>query len=274
MSRRFVIVFIFMGLFVGGVFGYRVLASKEKKDTTSSVDATSSEDTSQPAASQTGTITGILRAINGVDLTTESAGLIKTIEFVSGSYVKKNDVIVTLNADPEIAKLKSLQAIAELAQITYARDKDQFSIQGVSRADLDADLSDLTSKKADVVEQEAILAKKIIRAPFEGRLGISAVNLGQYLDEGDKIVTLQSLDPMYMDFYLPQQVFPHIAANQVVYFTTNAYPNLVFEGKITAINSKFNPATQNVQVEAILSNPGCKLLPGMSGTVKIKEISK
>ncbi len=268
MYRRFFIVLILAGLFVGGVFGYRVLASKEKTD------ATSSDDTSQPASSQKGEITGILRAINGVDVTTESAGLIKTIECVSGGSVKKGDVIVTLTSDPEIAKLKSLQATAELAQITYARDNEQFSIQGVSRADLDADLADLKSKKADVLEQEAMVAQKVIRAPFEGRLGISAVNLGQYLDAGDKIVTLQSLDPIYVDFYLPQSLFAHIWTHQAVYFKTDAYPKLEFKGKITSVNAKFNPATQNVQVEAVLSNPDHKLLPGMSGTIEIKELSK
>lgn len=257
-----------MGLFLGGVLGYRVLASKAKNDTTSS------GDTSQPVASQKGALTGILRAINGVDLTTESAGLVKTIEFVSGTDVKKGTVIITLTADPEIAKLKSLQATAELAQITYARDNDQFAIQGVSRADLDADQADLKSKQADVREQEAIVAQKVIRAPFDGRLGISAVNLGQYLDEGDKIVTLQSLDPIYVDFYLPQSLFPHVTTNQAVYFKTNAYSELVFEGKITSISAKFNPATQTVQIEATLANPHHKLLPGMSGTVTIKEISK
>lgn len=268
MSRRFLIIFILTGLFAGGVFGYRVFASKEK----TSRDATL--DTPQSVPSQKKEITGILRAINGVDLTTESAGLIKTIEFISGSYIEKGKVIVTLNADAEIAKLASLQAIADLALLTYTRDKEQFSIQGVSRADLDADLSDLKSKKADVAEQEAIIAKKVIRAPFEGRLGISAINLGQYLDAGDKIVTLQSLDPIYLDFYLPQSLFPHVTANQIVYFKTNAYPDVVFEGKVTSINSKVNPATQNVQVEATLANPNYKLLPGMSGTVDIKKLSQ
>jgi membrane fusion protein, multidrug efflux system len=265
MYKRFSIVLILMGLFLGGVFGYHGLASKQQED------ATSSEDT---PSSQKGEITGILRASHGVDLTTESAGLIKTIDFTSGGDVKKGEVIVTLTAEPEIAKLTSLQATAELAQITYARDKEQFSIQGVSRADLDADLAELKSKKADVLEQEAIVAQKIIRAPFDGRLGISAVNLGQYLDAGDKIVTLQALDPIYVDFYLPQSLFAHIRTHQTVSFKTNAYPNVEFEGKITCVNAKFNPATQKVQVEAILNNSNYKLFPGMSGTVTLKEVSK
>lgn len=255
-----------MGIFTGGLLRYQVFASKEN--------VSKPTDMPQSPSSQESTITGVLRAINGVDLTTESAGLIQTIEFASGSYIKKGEVIVTLNADAELAKLDSLQAVAELAQLTYNRDKEQFSIQGVSRADLDSDLADLKSKKAEVKEQKAIIAKKVIRAPFDGRLGISAVSIGQYLDAGNKIVALQSLDPIHVDFYLPQSLFAHISTNETIYFKTSAYPNMVFEGKVTSVGAKFNPATQRVQVEAILDNPGHKLLPGMSGTIDIKKYTR
>jgi len=213
--------------------------------------------------------TGSLRAINGVDITTEIAGLIKTIQFVPGQNIQAGETILELNADAEIAQLQSLEAQAELAQITYKRDKKQLAAQSVSQATLDADEADLKSKKAQVAQQKAIIAKKTIPAPFKGRLGISAVNLGQYLNPGDKVVTLQALDPIYVNFYLPQQALPQIAMNQTIILTTDTYSGTSFEGKITSMNPKVDPLTRNVEVEATLSNLDHRLFPGMYGVVEI-----
>jgi len=215
------------------------------------------------------TATATVRAINGVDLTSEVSGLVKTIKPEAGKDVKVGDIIVELNADAEIAQLHSLEADAELAEITYQRDKAQYAIQGISKATLDADLANLKSKKAQVAQQNAIIAKKTIRAPFGGRLGIININLGQFLNPGDNIATLQSLNPIYVDFILPQQEIPKINRNQVVTFTTDTCPGETFSGRISAINPKVDVATRSVTVEATIVNQESKLFPGIYGLVTI-----
>lgn len=215
------------------------------------------------------TAVGTIRAIDGVDVTTEITGLVDEIFFTPGSSVKKGDVLVKLNADAEIAQHQSLTAQATLAQITYDRDKKQLAAQAVSKAQVDIDEADLKSKKALANQQAAIVKKKTIKAPFTGRLGISQINLGQFLNPGDKIVTLQSIDPIYVNYYLPQQDLPKISVGQEIALTTDSYPGKVFKGKITTINPKVDPATRNVKVEATLANPQGDLLPGMFAKVEV-----
>lgn len=210
-----------------------------------------------------------LRAINGVDVTTEIPGLVQEIPFTPGSRVKKGDILVKLNADTEIAQHQSLSALADLAEITYDRDQKQFAVRAVSKAQVDIDEADLKSKRALAQQQAEIVKKKIIVAPFAGRLGISQINLGQFLNPGDKIVTLQSLDPIYVDFYLPQQNLPKLSVGQEIILKTDPYPGKIFRGKITTINPKVDPATRNVQVQATLANLQGYLLPGMFGQIEI-----
>ncbi len=274
MSKRMVIMLILTGLIFGGIFAYKVFEGRMIKKYMSGlamvpVTVSSVIVTSTPWESKL-TATGTMRAINGVDVTTEIAGLVKAIKFTPGSEVKAGDVIIELNADVEIAQLESLLALADLAHITYNRDKEQFAVQGVSKATLDADAANLKSSNAQAAQQAAVNAKKKVQAPFDGRLGISAVNLGQYLNPGDKIVTLQSLDPIYVDFFLPQQNLPQIAVNQAIILTTDTYPRVSFKGKITTINPKVDVGTRNVEVEATLPNPDHKLFPGMFGVVEIR----
>ena len=136
------------------------------------------------------------------------------VNFQPGAEVKAGQLLVQLNADADMAQLRSLKATAQLAQIVYDRDKKQYAAQAVSQATLDADAADLKSKEAQVAQQAAVVAKKTIRAPFAGRLGITYVNPGLYINPGDKIVTLQSLDPLYIDFNLPQQELSRLYIGQ------------------------------------------------------------
>ena len=263
----------FIGLIIVAIVGYKAFQGYMMKKymsagrppvTVSALNVTSSFWQSHLSS------TGTLRAINGVDITSEIAGLINTISFIPGQTVEKGDLILELTMETELAALKSLEAQAELAQITYNRDKEQFAVQGVSKAALDTDEATLKSATAQVAQQKALINKKIIRAPFKGRLGISAVNLGQYLNPGDKIVTLQSLDPIYVDFTFPQQNLSQLTAGQPVSLTTDASPGVTFQGKITSLNPKVDPITRNVEVEATLQNPQLKLFPGTFGLVEIK----
>jgi membrane fusion protein (multidrug efflux system) len=212
---------------------------------------------------------GTMVAVRGVDVTTEIAGLVRSIHFKSGQDVKAGDLLVQLNADSDIAQLNSLQAAAELSAVTLKRDQAQLAGQAVAQAVVDNDLADLKSKKALVAQQAALVDKKTIRAPFAGRLGITSVNPGQYLNPGDKIVTLQTIDPIYVDFTLPQQQLAGLVVGQSVNVVSDSYPGELFPGKISAINPKVDPATRNVTIEATLANAQGRLLPGMFARVNV-----
>ena len=213
----------------------------------------------QPQLKSVGTLT----AVHGVDISSEVAGQVRKVNFKSGQDVKAGEILVQLNADSDVAQLTSLQAIADLAAITLKRDQAQLAAQGVSQAQVDSDAADLKSKNALVAQQQALVEKKSIRAPFSGRLGITATNPGQYLNPGDKIVTLQAIDPIYIDFYLPQRQVSALSVGQVVNVQSDSTENKLFNGKITAINPKVDVATRNVQIQATVANPKHLLLPGM-----------
>jgi membrane fusion protein (multidrug efflux system) len=271
MTKRMLIMLggvVVLVLLLGGGFALHIRAliaasPKPAPQTVSATQATALE--WQPQLAAVGTIT----AVRGVDVTSEIAGLVRSIEFKSGQEVKAGAVLVQLNADSDIAQLQSLQAAAELSATVLARDKLQLEAQAISQAQVDNDMADLKSKRALVAQQAATVAKKTIRAPFSGRLGITAVNPGQYLNPGDKIVTLQTIDPIYVDFYLPQKQIGGLAIGQVVNVATDSFPGLPFPGRISAINSKVDPATRNVQIEATLANAKRQLLPGMFANANV-----
>jgi membrane fusion protein (multidrug efflux system) len=212
---------------------------------------------------------GSLRAVRGVDVTTEVAGLVRQVAFVSGQEARAGQILVRLNDDGDVALLQSLQAAAELAQTVYERDRAQYDIKAIAKAQLDADAADLKGKKAQVAAQQALVDKKTIRAPFAGRLGITTINPGQYLNPGDAIVTLQAIDPIYADFSVPQQQLGQLAIGATVSVDTNAYSGQAFTGKIQSMSPKVDSATRNVQIEASVDNRERKLLPGMYANVKI-----
>ncbi|HET6605536.1 MAG TPA: efflux RND transporter periplasmic adaptor subunit [Rhodopila sp.] len=212
---------------------------------------------------------GSLRAVNGATLSLEVAGVVEKINFDSGQDVQAGQVLLQLRSEDDIAKLESLQASAALAQVNYDRDLRQFRAQAVSQAVIDSDNYNLRNARAQVAEQQAIVNKKTLRAPFTGHLGIRQIDLGQYLNAGTAVVTLQALDPLYADFTLPQQEFSRIAVGQAVSATVDAFPGQTFPGKIVAISPLVDTDTRNIQVRASLGNPDRRLLPGMFATITI-----
>jgi membrane fusion protein (multidrug efflux system) len=212
---------------------------------------------------------GSLRAVLGVNVTTELAGLVSTIYFKPGAVVNQGDLLVELNTSSDVALLHSLEAIAELAAITYNRDKAQYAVQAVSKQTLDTDYGTLKSDLAQVEQQKAIVNKKIIRAPFAGVLGISQVYPGQYLNVGNSVVTLQSLDPIWVDFFLPQQNLSRLAVGQEVTLVSDAHPGHSYAGRVSTINPLVDTNTRNVVVEATIRNPQRELFPGMYVTVEL-----
>ena len=273
MTKRMVIMLAVVGLLFGGIFGYKAFTGIMMKKymsaggippvTVSTIHATN--EAWQPQFKAVGS----LRAVRGVDLASEISGLVRSVHFKSGDEVKAGQLLVQLNADPDIAQLHALEAEADLAEITYERDKKQIEAQAISQSTLDSASADLKSKQAQVTQQAAVVAKKTISAPFAGRLGISSVNPGQYVNSGEKIVTLQSLDSIFIDFSLPQQELSRVSRGQTAVVFIDAYPGKTFTGKITAINPKVDPDSRNVQVEAVIANPGRELLPGMYATLEV-----
>src|SRR5580698_5860036 len=187
-----------------------------------------------------------LRGIRGVDVTTENAGLVREKRFKSGDEIKSGAVLVQLNADSDLAQLASLKAAADLAQVTLTRDRVQLAAEAISQAQVDSDEADLKSKRAQADSQQATIDKKTIRAPFAGRLGITLVNPGQYLNPGDKVATLQTIDPIFMDFNLPQLQISQVSLGQTVGVLSDAYLGQTFGGKVTSIDAKVDTTTRNV----------------------------
>jgi membrane fusion protein, multidrug efflux system len=217
---------------------------------------------------------GSVRAVRGVDITTEVTGLVRSVDFRSGDDAKRGQVLVRLNSDADVATLHSLEAAADLAATVYARDKIQFEAQAISQAQLDADAADLKNKKAQAAAQAALVEKKILRAPFDGRLGITTVNPGQYLNTGDKVVTLQELDPVYVDFRLPQEQLAQVHPGLEVRLSLDAFPGESFPGKINAVDPLVDSGSRNFQAEATVPNPTRKLLPGMFVRVTVLSGAK
>ena len=210
---------------------------------------------------------GSLRAVQGADLSTESSGVIAKILFENGQEVKKGDLLVELDHETESANLRSAEAEADLARTVYERTKRLRVNNTVPQSDLDAAESQLRKMTALVEQLKATISKKQLTAPFSGRLGIREVNLGQFVDNGDKIVSLQSLDPIFVDFLLPQQLIAGLAVGQPLKLITDVYPGRSFEGKLTAINSEIDPVTRNIRLQGTLQNADGALRPGMFARV-------
>jgi membrane fusion protein (multidrug efflux system) len=274
MTKRMLLMLIGVGLLFGGIFAYKAFVSYKLKKSMSAYQtppvAVSTAGVKSMVWQPQLSAVGSLRAVRGVDVTSEIAGLVQKIYFSSGDEVEEGKLLLQLNADSDTALLHSLEAAADLANTVYERDKKQYEVQAVSKATLDADAADLKVKRAQVSQQAAIVIKKSIHAPFAGKLGISTVNPGQYINPGDKIVTLQSLNLIYLDFYLPQQDLPQLSLGQRVVVTTDSYPGRSFTGRITAVNPQVDANTRNIQAEATIENPGHKLLPGMYAAVQVQ----
>ena len=274
MAKRMIIMLLIVGLVLGAIFAFewvflpgikkQVLASFANPPQTVST-AVASAQSWQPELRAIGS----LRAVRGADLSPQVGGTVSAIHFDSGADVKEGDLLIELSSADDVAKLNSLKAQAELARITLERDQRQLQAQAVSKQVVDTDAQNYRSYQAQVAQQQATLDYKVIRAPFAGRLGIRQIDVGQYLAPGTPVVTLQSLDPIFVDFSLPQQDVAKVNVGQKVGVRVDTYADQVFAGTISAINAKVDPATRNVQVRATIGNPDRRLLPGMFANVRI-----
>ena len=274
MIKRMLMMLVLVGVVLGGLFGFKAfVGGKIKEAMASMADLPQTVSAAKAASSDWQPridAVGSLRAVRGADLSLEVAGVVEEITFQSGDEVQAGQVLLRLRNDDDVAKLQSLEATAQLAQITYDRDVKQLKAQAISQAIVDNDEANLRNAKAQVAQQKAMVDKKTLRAPFAGRLGLRQVDLGQFLSAGTVIATLQSLDPIFVDFLLPQQSVAQLSVGQTVRVKVDAFLGREFAGKITAINPKVETASRNIQVRATLPNRDQKLLPGMFATVELE----
>ena len=274
MIKRMLMMLVLVGVVLGGLFGFKAfVGGKIKEAMASMADLPQTVSAAKAASSDWQPridAVGSLRAVRGADLSLEVAGVVEEITFQSGDEVQAGQILLRLRNDDDVAKLQSLEATAQLAQITYDRDVKQLKAQAISQAIVDNDEANLRNAKAQVAQQKAMVDKKTLRAPFAGRLGLRQVDLGQFLSAGTVIATLQSLDPIFVDFLLPQQSVAQLSVGQTVRVKVDAFLGREFAGKITAINPKVETASRNIQVRATLPNRDQKLLPGMFATVELE----
>ena len=212
---------------------------------------------------------GTVRPVQGVVLRAELAGTVREIAFESGRSASAGQLLVQLDTSSELARLRSVEAQEELARLNLERARNLREQALISQSELDAQEAAFRQTAAAVDDIKASIAKKTIRAPFGGRLGIRLVNLGQFVNAGDPIVSLQSLDPVYVDFNLPDQHLSSIRRDLIVRVTTDAAPGRVFEGSLTALNADVDASTRNIALQATLPNPDGVLRAGMFARVEL-----
>ncbi len=212
---------------------------------------------------------GSLRAINGVMVSTDLAGIVSELALESGARVKKGDLLVQLDTKQEEAQLRSAEARLDLAKVDLERKRDLVAKKAVAASDLDAAQSEFRQAQAAVEEMKALVARKRITAPFSGVLGIRQVNLGQYINPGAAIVPLESLDPIYVEFALPQQHIETVTNGRKVRLTASGITGEEFTGEVTAIDARVDESTRNVLIQATVANPNQKLRPGMFVNVEV-----
>ena len=270
---RFVVMLLLVGLVAAGLIGFQRFKAGILKQVVAKIQSEVPTVATGKATMQTWqprqTAVGSARASKGADLAAEQAGVVDQINFESGQTVQAGTALLRLRPNDDEAKLAQLQASANLANVTLQRDQRQLSAHGVAQATVDSDAANLQVARAQVAAQQAIMAEKIVRAPFTGRLGIRLVDIGQFISAGTAIVTLQQLDPMFVDFYLPQQAFGQIAIGQKVEVTADAYPARTFTGQVSSVNAKVDQTSRMLQVRASMPNADGALLPNMYLSVAV-----
>lgn len=212
---------------------------------------------------------GTLTAINQVRVTAETAGRVVEVMFEAGSEVRAGAALVQLNDAPELAELASYQAQAQLAEANLQRTRELATQEFSSKAALDQNQAQLEQARAEIKRVEAMIAQKMVRAPFDGRLGIREVEIGQYVSPGAELVTLTDLSRLYVDLTVAEQQRQLLTPGLPVEITTDAMPDRVFKGELTTIEPQVDPATRAIKVQATLDNPEELLLPGMFANARI-----
>ena len=264
--KRMILMLIAALVIFGGVFGIKAMIGAQTNKFFDNMPqpavTVSSANARQQAWSDDAEAVGTFVAVNGADVTTESGGVVRSIEFQAGQPVRAGAVLVRLNSANEEATLRSLEASAKLARVQAERWQKLGKDKLVSLDDVQSRVTAAANAQAQVDAQRALIEQKTIRAPFSGVLGIRKVNLGQFVGPGDAIVSLQQLDPIYLDFSLPEQRIGQLVEGSMVRATVDAMPGAVFDGRVTATEPLVDPNTRNFKAQATVQNPDGKLRPG------------
>lgn len=274
LTKRMIIMLVLIGLLLFLLIGWNVMGQIMMKKAMSGMTAPPQTVTSikvefaewSPAQDAIGT----LRAVRGADLALDASGIVTKVAIESGAEVKQGDLLLELSDDDGRALVRQLEADAALARVTFDRAKRQLDANAISKADFDRAAADLQARQAAVAQQKAVVAKKQLRAPFDGRAGIVTVSPGAYLSAGTTIVTLQQLDPVFADFFVPQGQLASLKTGQDVTLSLDAFPDQEFTGELSAIDPKVDQDTRNVRVEAKVPNPDRVLVPGMFANISVE----
>ncbi len=273
MTKRMVLMVLALTLVFGGVFGWKAVTNHFMGQYFATFQP-------PPEAVETATVTsaawhdtieavGTVRAVAGIDVSNEVAGVVKAIAFESGAVVEQGTLLVQLDDAVDRAELAGFMAEHKLAQLSLRRDEAVAEKKLVSVSDLDTTRTRLEETRALVDRQRELVAKKAIRAPFAGRLGIRRVDPGQYLAAGTALVSLTQLDPVYVEFSVPEQELGRVREGLPVAIAVGTWPDRRFEGTVTAVETRVNAETRNVRVQATLANPDGELRPGMFANVTV-----
>ncbi|WP_437560072.1 efflux RND transporter periplasmic adaptor subunit [Acidithiobacillus sulfuriphilus] len=275
MKKRLAIVIIALVVVFGGIFGYKAFGNYMMHKALAHMPVpVVSVSTSQVAEQEWHpevTAVGSFAAIQGVEVTPQMGGAITAIHFHSGQYVKAGTLLLQIDNSNQLAQLANDEAQQRLAQINLRRTRELIATKAASQSQLDSAVATYQSAVATVKNDRATLAKLAIRAPFSGYLGVRQVDLGQYIIPGTAMVDLQSWDPLYVNFTVPQSDFARIHMDTPVQVEVDSYPGQRFSGRITALGSAINTATRQIDVQATVPNPKTILRPGMFGNVTVIE---
>lgn len=273
-TKRMIIMVIIVGLLLAALIGWNVMGQimgrkfaasmKPPPQTVSTMKVTSQSWQPEQAS------VGSLRAVRGADLAFDVSGIVTRVNVKSGDEVRQGQLLVELNADEIIAARRQLEANSALLKTTLERARQQLAYKGISQAEFDSAAASLKAAQAGIAQQNALIGKRQLRAPFDGRIGIVTLTPGSYLNAGTSVATLQHLDPVFVDFNVPQRSLGELRIGQKVSITAEGLRDQRFEGTVTAVSPKIDPSTRNVQVEASFANPQQLLRPGMFANVALQ----
>ncbi|MFO1256832.1 MAG: efflux RND transporter periplasmic adaptor subunit [Gammaproteobacteria bacterium] len=274
MNKRMLIMLVGCFILFGGIFGFKWFGKTMMNQYFDNMPfppatittATAKKDEWATVLEAVGTV----KAINGINVTTQAAGIVESIEFESGKMVNAGELLVRLDAKTDIAQLNALQAAANVALLDLQRSKDLHRQNSVAKAEVDHKQSEADQATAFVNARKEAVAQKNIRAPFSGLLGIRQIDIGQYLSAGDPIVSLQMLDPIYINFSLPEQDRPLIQGKLPVQIALSGIASKHYNGLISAVEPGVDPNTRNFKLQATFDNPDHALRPGMFAKITIQ----
>jgi membrane fusion protein (multidrug efflux system) len=273
MSKRILLTVLVAFGVLGAIFGYKYYQLRQAKAALAARKPAPAAVTTAKTARQQWALTlgsvGTLQSYQGITVRSEIEGRIVNVPFESGARVKAGDVLIEMDTATEAAQLRSYEATARLAELNLQRARELRETSANTQADLDASEAASLQARANIEATKATLAKKRIIAPFDGRIGIRQVSIGQFLNKGDALATLEAVDPIYADFALPQQNIAQVAVGLPVKVTVDAFPGRQFDGKIEAIDPRITDTTRNLRLRATIANGDETLHPGMFARVDV-----